>query len=58
MLIRCVIVGQAEIRRTSDERTKISKAIVDSMWEMHREATRMQHESQTNNQKWNQTKLN
>lgn len=58
MLVRCVIVGQAQIRKVADQRTKLSKGVVDSMWDMHREATRMQEESQMNNQKWRKTKQN
>ena len=49
VLVRCLIVGQAEVRRSSDGRTKISKKNVEWMWVMHREAARMQEESRVNN---------
>lgn len=48
LLVRCIIVGQAEVRRNADTRTKLSKNNLEWMWAMHREATRMQDESRMN----------
>jgi len=40
-MMRCAIVGQAEIRDSETSRSKISNTHTQRLWELHHEAARM-----------------